>query len=614
MLRVGLWRAAAAASGVLFLFVVLKNAWLSDDFWIVARQVEQLFAGNGLRWNPHERMQLFTSVIGFWLTAFGRLLTADYFLNFAVQAIALNGIALALLAWLLQTPAKWSAAVLLLTASNSYMDFTWSGLHNPVGHALLVGVIILVKRAARVEAGPADGADGSAGAAVAVTTSLALAALAGLAPLFRHDFALLAWPPAIYALWQVRRSCGPRARAAVVALLLLPLAAWTVFAVVYFGFPLPMTAYNKLGSGIPRVVALQNGLHYYLFALRNDPPVLLIVLAALVWMTWRKGWLRALAAGAALHLLYTLYAGADYMGGRFFTYPYLLSVIVIVHFWGGATGTLTSGRPARRQARSGTGRTPPAWLAAAGRQGTPVLAVLACLWMVSLPHTPLRSPFSYHRTDLIQSGGIADERAAYHSATSILDYSAFRRGDAATYPDHVSVRLGEIMGRAALPVIHLCNMGMEPFVAGTEHVFIDVYGFSDVLQALLPEGGVHRRPGHNIRRLPEGYLESVASGRAAIADERLNRYYERLRLVTQSDSLFAAGRLRAILHVNLHRPPVAHIEWPPVEGHLRWPVVCAARTDRRLLQLLDENAHRLPVDQINDSSFASFRGADPPGR
>ena len=101
------------------------------------------------------------------------------------------------------------------------------------------------------------------------------------------------------------------------ALLLLPVVAWTAFSLLYFGFPLPMTVYNKLGSGLSHAAAMQNGLHYYLFTLRNDAPVLPIVLAALVWLASRDGASRALAAGVLLHLLYTLYTGADYMGGRF---------------------------------------------------------------------------------------------------------------------------------------------------------------------------------------------------------------------------------------------------------------------------------------------------------
>ncbi len=256
--RATLWRAAAASVAALFVFVLLKNAWLSDDFWIVARQVEQLFGGAGLRWNPHERIQLFTSVIGFFLTAFARSLTEDYFVNFAVQAVALNGLTLVLLARLLKAPARWTAAVLLLTASNAYMDYAWSGLHNPAGHAMLVGLLILLNRRTRIEERPVDDA-----------ALLAVAAISGLAPLFRHDFALIVWPPTFFALWEMRRARGRGVRAKAVALLLTPLAAWTLFALLYFGFPLPMTAYNKLGSGIPLAMSIQNGLHYFLFTLRN---------------------------------------------------------------------------------------------------------------------------------------------------------------------------------------------------------------------------------------------------------------------------------------------------------------------------------------------------------
>ena len=261
----------AVCVGALFAFVFFKNAWLCDDFWIIARQVEQLFAGNGLRWNPHERIQLFTSVMGFFFTAFGRLFTADYFVNFAMQAVILNGIALALLASLLKTPAKWMTAVLFLTASNSYMDFTWSGLHNPVGYALLVGFLVFWKQR---QCAPLPGSK----------ALLALVILAGLAPLFRHDFALIIWPPLFYALWEMRSSCPRRVLIGAVVLLLLPLAVWTAFSLLYFGFPLPMTAYNKLGSGFSRAAAIQNGFHYYFFTLRNDALVLPIIFAALVWL------------------------------------------------------------------------------------------------------------------------------------------------------------------------------------------------------------------------------------------------------------------------------------------------------------------------------------------
>ncbi len=569
------WAVALAGGAVaLFAFVFVKNAWLCDDFWIIARQVEQLFSGNGLRWNPHERIQLFTSVMGFFLTAFGRLFTASYFVNFAVQAVVLNGISLVLLALLLKTPAKWTTALLFLTASNSYMDFTWSGLHNPFGYAMLVGFLIFWRQ-------PWHGRG-----------LLALAAVAGLAPLFRHDFALIVWPPLLYALWQMRRAGSRRVLVGAVVLLLLPLAAWTGFSLLYFGFPLPMTAYNKLGSGLSHVVQIQNGLYYYLFTLRNDPPVLPIIFTALVWLIACNGASRALASGVALHLFYVLYTGADYMGGRFFTYSYLLAVVVIVDHAEEITTTIRSRLAGRKSAPS--------------RAYLPALpAAFAGLWMVALPHTPLMSPFSHHKVDPTEAGGISDERAAYHRGTSLMNYMAFRRGATEIYPDHPSARLGKIIARSPVPVIHLCDMGMAPFFARTDQKLIDVYGYSDVLQAHLPGLGV--RPGHIMRRLPDGYLESIAADEGRITDGQLNRYYEQLRLVTQSENLFATERLKAILTVNLQKPPTAHIDYRPA-GRFRLPLLCAAKHRPDVFSYLRENIEKLTAAQLNHSSLSPSTG------
>ena len=45
--------------------IFVKNAWVAEDAYIVFRSVEQLFAGNGPVWNPHERVQAFTSPLWF---------------------------------------------------------------------------------------------------------------------------------------------------------------------------------------------------------------------------------------------------------------------------------------------------------------------------------------------------------------------------------------------------------------------------------------------------------------------------------------------------------------------------------------------------------------------
>ena len=58
-------------------WVFLKNAWVVEDAYIIFRSVEQVFAGNGPVWNPHERVQAFTSPLWFGLLVLSRIVSAD---------------------------------------------------------------------------------------------------------------------------------------------------------------------------------------------------------------------------------------------------------------------------------------------------------------------------------------------------------------------------------------------------------------------------------------------------------------------------------------------------------------------------------------------------------
>lgn len=51
-------------SVLVYILVFLKNAWVGDDAYILFCSLEQLLDGNGPRWNPHERVQVFTSPRG----------------------------------------------------------------------------------------------------------------------------------------------------------------------------------------------------------------------------------------------------------------------------------------------------------------------------------------------------------------------------------------------------------------------------------------------------------------------------------------------------------------------------------------------------------------------
>lgn len=57
------------------------------------------------------------------------------------------------------------------------------------------------------------------------------------------------------------------------------------------------------------------------------------------------------------------------------------------------------------------------------------------------------------------------------------------------------------------------------------------------------------RIGHFTRKIPSGYLETIASGENKIEDESLKKYYEKLSFVIKGD-LFYSERWVEIININ----------------------------------------------------------------
>ena len=122
---------------VLAVFVFLKNAWVAEDAYIVFRSIEQLFAGNGPVWNPHERVQAFTSPLWFWLLAGVRLFTTDLYLGTICLSLGLFLGTLFVLRKTVRTAPDYLLAVALLVGSTGFFDYTSSGLENVLAYFLL---------------------------------------------------------------------------------------------------------------------------------------------------------------------------------------------------------------------------------------------------------------------------------------------------------------------------------------------------------------------------------------------------------------------------------------------------------------------------------------------
>ncbi len=515
--------------GMAAYFITLaKCAWLSDDYFITLRQMEQLFAGHGLRFNLYERSFLSTSVAYFFILLPLRLVTSDPFVMHAMFALACNAALLWLLWVLAQRDVRvWLLGLGLLFASKAHFDYSWFGQENPLGHALAAGLILAWLR---LYPGLQAGAHPPAR-----SCWWFFVALVAVAPLYRHDFVLLAWPLAAWALWDNRGRLGWRGLLRSVALMLAPLAAWTLFSLVYFGFPLPAPAYAKVPDSHGFIYRLATAWDYYRFSLHKDG-VMLAVIFASQFLWHGRGPARAIAVAVALVLLYIVFVGGDYMGGRFFSVAYVLMVAVVVG---------TAGYWQRHFMERG-----------GGRQRDFVyrgLGIGLVLWIALWPHSPLRSPLIYEDTVLDQDAypsGVANERAAWQPRTGIaVWWNALR--DGTTYPDHFTARLGILLRdqAGAGETFHVCNLGLTPYKAGLDQNFVDVWGLADSFMARLPQLTV--RPGHLVRDRPLGLAESLAVGAPTFADAGLNRYFGILRNVTASERLLSASRMEDLVAMNL---------------------------------------------------------------
>lgn len=491
---------------LLIMAVVVKAAWLCDDAFITMRSVDNLLHGGGLTWNPGERVQVFTHPLWLGVLAVAEVLAPDGYGAAMLASLAVTAAMLALLlAGLPASAPAIAAAGLALALSRAFVDFATSGLETPLACLLIV-------LALRVDL-QTDSRDD-----VDRRGTVTLALLTSLLALTRLDLVLVALPALAARLarggW---RSWRPLALAA------LPLAAWEIFAVVYFGFPLPNTAYAKLGTAIPVADLVRQGWWYLEATLRRDPVTAAVIAIGLAWVLVRGDRTRRLwAAGVLLYLAYVVRIGGDFMMGRFLVVP-LVTVVIL------AAGTL----PVRRWG----------WL-------VPAMLTVGLL----VPRNPLLAPIMPPYESWFH--GVADERGYYYSGTGLL--ARLQPG----FVEHEYIRAGRraraIMQTRGEAFLSAECIGFFGYYAGPGIHVIDVMALSDPFLARLPVRAPRDpgtwRIGHFERELPSGYRETIADGRNQLVDPHLARLYDDVHLAT-SGPLFSRERWRAIIRLNLGRTP-----------------------------------------------------------
>jgi arabinofuranosyltransferase len=482
-------RFAVAAAFALVVFGIVSAASLCDDAYITLRTVDNFVHGYGLRWNIDERVQTYSHPLWMFVLSGVYVFTREpYYTTLAVSLVAALA-SLVLLARVARTPMTAALVLLVAGASHAFVDYSTSGLENPLSNALIALYAVLLFRRPR-----------------SLRRLFWLALVAALLLLNRLDYALLIGPSLARELWKLRS----RRALGVVLAGVAPLVAWELFSASYYGSFVPNTAYAKLTNQFPRATLLYHGWCWAWFTISRDWLTAIVVVAAIVAAAWQRR-ARGLtcAAGCLSYILYTIYIGGDFMAGRFWLGPFVFAL---------------------------------AYLAQCPQ---PAVRLTLLMGLVSTALLPVRTATfgGVAGAPIGHTHVVWDDRAYYAKYTGLTTVGLHARG-----PIHELGRLGLAVGKERR-VIVMQAVGMYAYYGGPQLHAVDQLALADPLLARLqPLPYPDMEPGHLWRALPDGYVRSIEDGRNEIVEPHLHEFYDHLSLVMRAP-LWSPARLWTALQL-----------------------------------------------------------------
>ena len=508
----------------LFLFIFFKNAWVADDAYISFRSVEQLFAGNGPRWNSDERVQVYTSPLWFGLLLLTRIVSSNLFLSSILLSALCCLLALLVTRQMLGDDKRWLLFVVLVSGVWGIMDFSSSGLENPLLYLLLSIFFYCYYSFLQ------------AATLVVKEQQLSNVLLTlGVMSIARHDLATLVLLPTFYLVCVFFQQAG--ARQALLFLLqksylvLAPLLLWTLFSVVYYGAPFPNTAYAKMLHGIARAELMDFGLLYLNVSLKFDLFAKIILLSLVARVLWkREAATFFVLAGIFLNFFYVVFVGGDFMLGRFISEAMFAAAIALL-----------APAPTLQSAQNNFSKY------------THIVAATGLLLLALYTQSPLKlHPDSGFNPDEGRRHyswrGILNERNFYFKSNSLWAYG--HRDTTRLFPDHKWCRMGEHAAAQSQQASDFGGIGMYGYCAGLDLIVIDNLALGEPFLARLPKP-VDRpwRAGHYHRDYPNGYYQSRLSGENHLQNPQLAKLWDDVFLQTRAP-LFTAARWQAIWRIN----------------------------------------------------------------
>jgi len=475
---------------LLFLYTMIISAWISDDILISLSQIVNFHHGDGLVFNYGERVQAFTHPSWFFLLSLLTYITNDYYYSIIFISILLSLGSIAIILYYSYKFKQINLAIAtlgLLIFSKAFVDYSTSGLENPLSYFLFSIVLYILFSHKRLNE----------------KHLFSLYFLFTFIFLNRMDYALILLPIVLYLILKYKnKNITPLMIASTITI------SWFLFSLFYFGHFFPNTFYAKLKAGYHSKEFIERGLQYFQVQYNNDPITLLIITLGISIGIFYNSKSRVVAIGLILYMLYFLKSGGDFMQGRFFATPALISIFLIVYF------------------------------SIEKKVSIFLYIILIPLVYIGANRTsPLLVDKNYKNLQFVM--GVADERGFYYQAYGLISSNR-------NWPKITT--LSNKQPKQAKPIC--AKLGAEALSNRDNIFFVDICALSDPLLSQLP--AIHHpnwRIGHQARDIPINYIDAVLNDNILLQDKQVNELYKDIKKVTRG-KLFTINRLKAIYRVN----------------------------------------------------------------
>lgn len=505
---------------IVFLAIVVNVSWMSDDALITMRHVLNFVNGYGPVFNIGERVQAYTHPLWFILISLLSFLFNYVYVTFVVSFF-LSFFAIYILFKFTKRVSKSNAnfkltiAWLCIIFSKAYIDFSSSGLENPLSHFLLLLFFILYF---------------SIGTEIQNKNPFSsykisfLVLISSLIYLTRMDHIIIIIPSLVALIVNLyKNNYGYKNFAKLLLIPLFLIGGWHLFSLVYYGFLFPNTAYAKLGTGILYEDYLLQGLTYLYYVLKSDPITILVIILALFSAFDKKDNLIP-SFGVFLYCCYILKIGGDFMGGRFFSAPFIVSLLLIMRLE----------YKQRLQSRKF------------------FVIITLCIFAFNTFHKNILNSTRY----LAESSnsfyyGIADERA-YYVMRGLGFFDLF--DESSSLANLVRAYNDWNYNASKRNFVPLVAIGYYSIIKGPSTYVFDYVGLSEPLLSKMPTiSKTNFRIGHFFRSVPSGYINTLLTGSEdnLITDKKISIYYSKLRNAI-SGEILTIDRFKDIIDLNLN--------------------------------------------------------------